>query len=457
MRLSEREFKIPATANHHGLLRHLAEWTTSRLGDHQIPLRFVITRTTSKHYYCEVGVLSHLAEDDVEVPSSVFDFKVRAYENQDDFTAVMLVPTGIDADIGGHAGDACPSARLLGAVCDRLVLHPNVVNAADINEMPVNALYVEGSVLTRFMMGTLGLAQARSNRILVILDDHREPVIWNGGVNAAFAGFASGGIDCTRIETVSPPLPMRPTYANSGRAAGCVENLERLCAVIDRHRDWLDAIAISTVIDVPKDLQDEYFLNGSVVNPYGGVEAMLTHAVSTLYNVPAAHSPMYDDSEIMNEDPGLYEPRKAAEAVSVAFLHSVLKGLSRSPRIIQDQSCFGRAGVISAAEISCLVIPDGSLGLPVLAALQHRIPVISVRENKNLMENDLSTLFHGTDNFYQVENYWEAAGLMAALRAGVPPNAVRRSAAGEMEKIMLGQARHSDDEHHRDPPLRVVG
>ena len=78
----------------------------------------------------------------------------------------MLVPTGIGAAIGGHAGDATPVARLLASICDRLVTHPNVVNASDINELPENGLYVEGSVISRLLMGTAGLQPVRSNRVL---------------------------------------------------------------------------------------------------------------------------------------------------------------------------------------------------------------------------------------------------------------------------------------------------
>ena len=47
---------------------------------------------------------------------------------------------------------------------------------------------------------------------------------------------------------------------------------------------------------------------------------------------------------------------------------------------------------MSASDVSCLVIPDGCVGLPTLAALKQGIQVIAVRENKNLMENDLTTL-----------------------------------------------------------------
>jgi len=55
----------------------------------------------------------------------------------------------------------------LASACDTLVTHPNVVNASDINELPENALYVEGSVICRFLMGTVGLQKVRANRVLL--------------------------------------------------------------------------------------------------------------------------------------------------------------------------------------------------------------------------------------------------------------------------------------------------
>lgn len=51
---------------------------------------------------------------------------------------VFIVPTGIGAEIGGHAGDASPAAKLIASLCDNFVTHPNVFNASDINEMPEN-------------------------------------------------------------------------------------------------------------------------------------------------------------------------------------------------------------------------------------------------------------------------------------------------------------------------------
>jgi hypothetical protein len=85
--------------------------------------------------------------------------------------------------------------------------------------------------------------------------------------------------------------------------------------------------------------------------------------------------------------------------------------------------------VLTASDISCLVIPDGCLGLPTLAALQQGIKVIAVRENRNLMRNDLSALPWAAGQFFSVENYWEAAGVMTAIKAGVSPESVRRPMA----------------------------
>ena len=83
---------------------------------------------------------------------------------------VLVVPTGIGCEIGGHAGDANPVAKLMGVCCDNLILHPNVVNSSDVNEMPENSWYVEGSCLDRFLMGELCLDRPRLNKILIAVN-----------------------------------------------------------------------------------------------------------------------------------------------------------------------------------------------------------------------------------------------------------------------------------------------
>ena len=92
-----------------------------------------------------------------------------------------------------------PVARLLAESCDTLITHPNVVNASDINEMPENSLYVEGSVICRLLMGTVGLQRVRSNRVLVVIDKHENEMFANAAVNAVGAARATYGFNCPKV------------------------------------------------------------------------------------------------------------------------------------------------------------------------------------------------------------------------------------------------------------------
>ena len=293
--------------------------------------------------------------------------------------------------------------------------------------MPGNCLYVEGSIISRLMMGTVGLEKVRANRVLVVIDKHQDELFVNAAINAVSAARAAYGLQCPRVVQLEQSVRMKAVYSESGVAAGEIENLEYLCRVLQEYEDDYDAVALASVIDVPKKYHEEYFTSGgAMVNPWGGVEAMLTHAVSSLFNVPSAHSPMLESREIANADHGIVEPLLSAEAVSLTFLNCILKGLQRSPRIVTDEDAMRHPGIFSAADVSCLVIPDGCLGLPTIAALEQGIPVIAVKENKNLMQNDLTALPWKPGQLITVENYWEAAGVMNALKAGIAPESVRR-------------------------------
>ena len=153
---------------------------------------------------------------------------------------------------------------------------------------------------------------------------------------------------------------------------------------------------------------------------------MLTHTISSLYDLPSAHAPMLESQAVLDIETGVVDPRMAAEVISVSFLQCVLKGLQRSPKIITDTEAMRGSGVLTARDISCLVIPDGCLGLPTFAALEQGIPVIAVRENRNLMKNDLEALPWASGQLHIVENYWEAVGVLSAIRTGIEPSAVRR-------------------------------
>lgn len=421
MRLFERELTLTAPDCRAGMLNGIRQAAASQIDSGQTPIRFVVASSSERSYRCEVGIL----EGATPIDASIFDLHPRSGHDPAEFTAVLVIPTGIGAEIGGHAGDATPVARLLASVCDTLITHPNVVNASDLNELPANGLYVEGSIISRFLMGSISLQRVRSNRVLVIIDAHPNERFTRATVNAVNGARATYGLPCERIVVLDPPLPTRGRYASSGRAAGAIDELERVFDALDRRRGEYDAIAISTVIDIDVPHASYFASRGEIVNPWGGVEAMLTHAVSTIYDVPSAHAPMMESEEIANMDPGVIDPRMAAEVVSLTFFQSVLKGLHKAPRISKR----ARPNSLTAHDVSCLVIPDGCLGLPTLAALEQNIPVIAVRENRSLMHNDLTMLPWAAGQLHVVENYWEATGLMAAMKEGMDPTSVRRPLA----------------------------
>jgi hypothetical protein len=86
------------------------------------------------------------------------------------YTAVLVVPTGVGAAVGGYAGDALPVARAIASVVDTLITHPNVMNGAQLYWPLPNACYVEGYGLDQFAAGRWGLRPVHRNRIGLVLD-----------------------------------------------------------------------------------------------------------------------------------------------------------------------------------------------------------------------------------------------------------------------------------------------
>lgn len=427
IRLYEKEFKVPVKEGHNNLIPYIEKAIQKELTNDQYPIRFVVSKTDEKYYLCEIGILSSDAGSSIKAENNIFRFVPRKNENTNKFNIVLVVPTGIGAEIGGHDGDAAPVAMLLAESCDTLITHPNVVNASDINEMPENGLYVEGSVLSRLLMGTIGLQPVRSNRILLLVDTHEDKTFIEAAINTLNAARATYGLISAQVIVLDPPVNLISKYSSSGRAVGEVEQLDSLIKAVEEYKNQYDALAISSVVRVPFSYHSDYYeQKKEMVNPWGGIEAVFTHAISLLYDIPSAHAPMLESKDVANIEPGIVDPRMASEVISVTFLQSVLKGLKKSPRIITDAEVMNKSGVMTASDISCLVIPDGCIGLPTLAALEQGIKVISVKENKNIMKNDLSKLQWTTDQFYIAENYWEVSGILNSIKGGIDPKSVRR-------------------------------
>ena len=212
------------------LLESVAKAVEKELRTGQIPIRVVVTEMNRTDWNLEVGVLDHGAEI-TPAASELFRLRRRIAVNTDEFNAVLVIPTGVDAELGGHSGDGGALAVAMASLCDHLITHPNVVNASDINELPSNGLYVEGSVICRLLMGTVGLQKVRANRVLVVLEDHPDRTILEHSINAVSAARAAMGIDCSGIAKTRS-LRMVSQYAMSGRAVGQVHGVDELVAQI---------------------------------------------------------------------------------------------------------------------------------------------------------------------------------------------------------------------------------
>ena len=431
MRLYEREWTIPrAGAGDHpsrdgDLLGQFAAAAAATASAGEYPVRFVVSETArgclslrGRHPRDRSGfVVARPDPVDLRVP--------QAGDRQapTSSTCVLLVPTGVNATLGGHAGDAGPVARLFASVCDTLITHPNVVNGSDINEMPENSLYVEGSVICRLLMGTVGLQRVRSNRVLLVIDRHEEVAYTNAAINALNAARACYGLAVPTDRHARPAGQARlASTRRSGRAAGRVDNLPVFLDAIDRFAAEYDAVAVSSVIDVPPEFHQDYFdSDGDMVNPWGGVEAIFTHAA-----VAAARDPLgaLADDRVGGDRGDRPRRRRPADGRrgGLADLPAVdPQGAAAQPCASStDPAALQHSSVLTARDVSCLVIPDGCLGLPVLAALEQGIPVVAVRDRSHLMRNDLAALPWAPGQFCVVDNYLEAVGVLCARRRAWP-------------------------------------
>lgn len=390
-------------------------------GRKDVPIRFVVTGSDRKdhHVECDLAAMEKYRGWPVTERKSIFGFRRRDRENTDKFTAALIIPTGIGCELGGHEGDANVVAQLVASVCDRLITHPNVVNATDYNEMPSNTLYVEGSSLTRLLTGQVGLQPVRSNRILALVDkgtrEFNDEII-----NAVSTARITLGIDADVHEMdqlTSCSIALTP----SGRATGNLKKMERLFDEIESRGKDYDAIALSTHLERDTEWCREYFdvskpVKDVVVNPTGGVEAMMTHSVVERFRKPCAHAPAPEKGIKCS---GVAEPRLAPFTGSIRHIHCVLKGLHKSPRIVDYDKG------LNASDVSCVIIPDGCVGLPVLACIGQGIPLIAVK-NRNIMGNNLDDLPFARGKFFRAANYLEAVGLMQMIRNGIALDTVTR-------------------------------
>lgn len=406
----------------------VADLLAGRCAPDEVPLRLALVEHRDGQLRFEVTLLRDLAAPERWGPLWRFRRRDRARSRR--FVAVHVIPTGIRAEIGGFAGDGTPAANLLAAACDHLLTHPNAVTASDLYCARDNVLYLEGNLLSRFLLGQLHLLPGQVRRIGVLVDRPGSDELLHNVLNAIHAARSVGGLHIDPVLVSEVSLRARVFYGESGRALGEIERLDRILAAAVAAEETVDALAITSEIEVSPALRRDYYAGKPIANPWGGVEATLTHAVTSVASLPAAHAPMLTSWANTRLD-GPVDPRDAAEVISTAYLCSVLHGLAAAPRpIAADQPpAVGAIERLTLEDVAAVVLPAGAMGgIPAFAALAQGIPIIAVTENETLSPIRIDDLVRGdlAPEVYIAANYVEAAGLLLMLRERIGHDTVRR-------------------------------
>ena len=334
---------------------------------------------------------------------------------------IFIIPTGIGCEIGGFAGDALPTAKLLASASGCLITHPNVMNGGSLSEKSKDIFYVEGHSLDRFVKGEIGLKTVKQQKIGIIFDSSIEHELLMRHLHVADACVATLGIDVDSYVITKEPLGIIIDSKLQGISGGLIENPDTLIEAGERLIDkGITAIAIVAKFPDNLDLiETNLYREGKGVDPISGVEAVMSHLISKFLNVPCAHAPALNPIEL-NEN---LDPRAASEEIGYTFLPSVLIGLSKAPDLIELNNK-NENFTIHPNHIESIVAPSGALGGEgVLAGIERGLNIISVK-NKNILNIDADKLNY--PKLIEVDNYYEAAGLILAIREGINPKSIQR-------------------------------
>ncbi len=337
------------------------------------------------------------------------------------FPTIFIIPTGIGCEIGGFAGDALPTAKLLASASGCLITHPNVMNGGSLSEKNKDIFYVEGYSLDRFAKGEIGLKSVKQQKIGIIFDSSIEHEILIRHLQVADACIATLGIDIDSYVLTKKPLGVLIDPESQGISQGLIENPDTLIEAGERLIEkGITAIAIVAKFPDNLDLlETNSYREGKGVDPIAGVEAVISHLISKFLKVPCAHAPALSPIKL-NEN---LDPRAASEEIGYTFLPSVLIGLSKAPDLIEltDKN---ENITLHPNHLESIVAPSGALGGEgVLACIERGLNIISVR-NKNILNINNHNLNY--PKIFEVDNYYEAAGLIIALREGINPKSIQR-------------------------------
>ncbi|KAM7276093.1 hypothetical protein ACFE04_017959 [Oxalis oulophora] len=346
-----------------------------------------------------------------------------------EYTSVVIVPTGIGADIGGYAGDALPVVRALSSLVDCVISHPNVLNAAMLYWPMPNVLYVEGYALDQFAQGLWALQPVHQNKVGLVLDRGIEEELRIRHLQVADATRASLGLSVVEYVVTDTPLQVEKFVdPKNGQASGRIRHPDSLLRAVNTLINKANVNAIAVVGRLPDDDVDENddYRQGKGIDTLAGVEAIISHLVVEEFQIPCAHAPALFPLPLTKN----LNPKSAAEELGYTFLPCVLSGLSNAPQYLVKGLEPFENGCILASDVDSVVLPVNAFGGPAAIAFgrsmrnkKYQPLIIAVEENETILQDPPEKF---GIKVVRVSNYWEAIGVIAAHKAGVDPYSLRR-------------------------------
>jgi hypothetical protein len=320
-------------------------------------------------------------------------------------TAVFIVPTGIGASIGGFAGDAAPFAAKIAKKC-RLIVNPNVVNAAVFSGITENMLYTEGFAIDMLFKKQIALRPAVKNKIGIIFDVEIPKNILNIHINTINALESVYGINDILYESTNEPVKIAFEVTAEGISTGRVKNPQTL---INTGKSLINkgCSALGVVCLFEDTEENDEYSKGMGVDPVGGVEAIISHILTKEFMLPVAHAPAFKKVDISTK---IVDKRAASEYITPTFLPCIILGLYNAPQIIPYNS--RKDNDITIENLKCVIMPYNALGsVPVLKAIEENIHVFAVKENSTVLDITAQKLGINTKQITIVDKYFDLLNL----------------------------------------------
>ncbi len=301
------------------------------------------------------------------------------------------LPTGIGANIGGFAGDIGHIVRKFSKHF-KVIVNPNAVNGGTLSAINSNMIYLEGYAFDKLLCGEIELIESKgNNKIGVIIDCAVPEDILNVHINTINAHRVVMGLDIQEPIYTKKPLGVE-FYIKNDISSGTLLNPDELiqCAkeAISKGADTICVIGY-----FGEDADDADYSNGTGIDPIGGVEAIISHLVTSELNVVCAHAPAFFNIDISTK---IENAKVASECISSTYLPCVLQGLEYAPRLCDK-------GEISNKDITHLIVPSTALGSKaVLGAHKSGITICAVKNDTKVnITNEMLKL----SNIIEFEDY----------------------------------------------------